>query len=305
MYICPICNKEHDKSFKLSKHIQAKHKLAPKDIMFESYPDLFRECKHCGAKIKHYKADSQSKKFCNSDCSRLWRTSRKQSPETVAKRIRNTDQRKKEETRQNTMVAKYGQLYHYPDKESRSKKLSDALSGRKHSEEHSRNVIESKRKNGTLKHSNETKRKISNSIKLYYSNDNIDHASCMPKRSSSGGRGYKHGRYNGLYYRSSYELKFLELCDKYNVAVETAETKEFRIRYEYDGRKRYYYPDFYLTDYDVVVEVKPLDMLLMEINQIKLDHGYGAYRYWLVTEEELNDYEFANELQYLKSECNI
>jgi hypothetical protein len=95
MYICPICNKEHDTLRKISKHLQTKHNLIPKDVLFELYPDLFRNCGYCGIKIKQTLSDKQSRKFCGSECEVEWRKMRIQSPETIAKRIKNTDQKKR------------------------------------------------------------------------------------------------------------------------------------------------------------------------------------------------------------------
>lgn len=295
MLICPLCNKSHDTLRKISKHIQAKHNLIPKDVLFGLYPDIFKDCGFCGVKIKHYKTDSQSRKFCCEECETSWRKSRKQSPETIAKRIKNTDQTKKENNRQNTMMEKYGNVFHFPDEEDRRNKLSISHRGKKHTTEHHQKVIESKRNNGTILHTQSTKQKISNSLLAYYNNDDIDHCVTIPN-AGSGGRGYKNGTYNSIYYRSSYELKFLKLCEKYSIIVESASTKEFRIRYKIEGKKKYYYPDFYLPEYDVVVEIKPIGMLNVSNNMEKIDAGCKLYNFWLVTEEELEETNFINEV---------
>jgi hypothetical protein len=295
MYICPICNKEHDTLRKISKHLQAKHNLIPKDVLFELYPDLFRNCGCCGIKIKQTLSDKQSRKFCGSVCEIEWRKMRIQSPETIAKRIQNTNQKKKEKNRQTTMIKKYGEVFYFSDPEGRNDKISKSNTGKKHTEEHHKKIIESKRNNDNLNHEESTKVKISNSLLEYYSNNNIDHCVTMPNK-GKGGRGYKQGTYNNIYYRSSYELNFLKLCEKYNIIVESASTKEFRIRYEFDGKQKYYYPDFYLSEYDIIVEIKPISMLDYSNNMEKIDVGCRTYNFWLVTEEELEESIFISEV---------
>jgi endogenous inhibitor of DNA gyrase (YacG/DUF329 family) len=294
LLICPICNKSHDTLRKISKHVQSNHNLVPKDVLFDAYPEIFSNCGFCGIKMKHYKTDSQSRKFCCKKCQISWCKTRKQSPETIAKRIENIDQSKKEKTRQNTMLEKYGEVFHFPDPKSRGEKISNSTKGKKHTEEHHKKVIESKRNNGNLNHTELTKLKISNSLSNYWNSD-IDHCVTMPKQ-GRGGRGYKYGTYNGNYYRSSYELNFLKLCEKYDINVESAATKEFRIRYNFEGKNKYYYPDFYLPEYDVVVEIKPISLLDLPRNLEKIHAGAMSYNFWVVTEEELEESIFIYEV---------
>lgn len=298
MYICPICNKEHDTLRKISKHLQAKHNLIPKDVLFELYPDLFRNCRCCGIKIKQTVSDKQSLKFCGSECEINWRKSRIQSPETIAKRIKNTDQKKKEANRQNTMMEKYSELYYYPEPENRNKKISDALLGKPHSEEHHKKIIDSKRKNGTLNHKQETKDKIRLKANVNCQSDNPP--ICMPKN-GKGGRGFISGTLNGHYYRSSYERQFIQTCFDHNIRVETAETKEFRVPYLLDGKKKCYYPDFYLPDYSAIIEIKPTSLLNDNVNEIKLDAALRHHENFIIlTEEDLFDknLQWVHDLEY-------
>jgi hypothetical protein len=298
MYICPICNKEHDTLRKISKHLQTKHNLIPKDVLFELYPDLFRNCGYCGIKIKQTLSDKQSRKFCGSECEVEWRKMRIQSPETIAKRIKNTDQKKKEENRQATMVGKYSALYHFPEPENRNKKISEALRGTSHSEEHHKKVINSKRKNGTLNHKQETKDLISLKITLNYQSDNPPNS--IPKN-GKGGRGYKSGYLNGYYYRSSYEKQFINTCLEHNIKIESAETKEFRVLYEFNGKKKCYYPDFYLPDYTAIIEIKPTILLDTEINSLKFDAALKHHKNFIIlTEEDIfdNNLQWVHDLEY-------
>lgn len=297
-FVCPICQKEYDTLRSICTHIKKSHNSNSRDVLFGVYPELFRNCLYCGVKIKHFVSDSQSRKCCNKEHDRLRRKGLKQSQETIDKRVNNTDQKKKEEKRKLSMMEKYGTLYCPLDPEGRSLKISKSHKNRKHTKEHHKKVIETKKKNDTLNHKTSAKNKISNSLLEYYQNDNIDHSVNIPIE-GKGGK-HKQGTYNGIYYRSSYELLFLILCEKYNVKVESAATKEFRIRYEHNGKKHYYYPDFYLPDYDIICEIKPISLLNYNQNDCKIHEGMLKYAYWLVTEEELEENIFYEHLLFVK-----
>jgi len=54
-----------------------------------------------------------------------------------------------------------------------------------------------------------------------------------------------------LYYQGSFELDFLE---KYYNEIEIK--NGFSIKYKYDGKEKVYHPDFYIPEYDLIVEIK-------------------------------------------------
>lgn len=299
MYICPECNKDHDTLLKISKHLQAKHQLVSKDVMFRLYPELFRDCRKCSIKIKHYLTDSQSRKFCSAECELEWRTGKTQTTETIAKRIKKTDQKKKEKTRKNTMMETYG--VDNPSQLLTTKEIvSAAHKGKKRprTAEHQKKIVDSKIANGTSKHTQKTKDILSLKIKATFQSDNPP--ICMPKR-GKGGRGYINGTLNGHYYRSSYERQFIQTCFDHNIKLETAETKEFRVPYLLDGKKKCYYPDFYLPDYSVIIEIKPTSLLNDTVNEIKIDAAMKFHENFIViTEEELFDkqLQWVHDLEY-------
>lgn len=67
--------------------------------------------------------------------------------------------------------------------------------------------------------------------------------------------------YNGEKYDSSWEVTFVEFCDRNNIKY-VHEPSDMKILYEWDDRtKHYYYPDFYLIDYQYLVEIKPKSRL--------------------------------------------
>lgn len=264
---CPLCEKLYKNIRSITNHLRMKHNVRnSKDIIFKYHPELFRNCKGCGKLIKHYKTNSQSRKSCNRECDRLSKIGQTQSVETINKRIANTDQYKKEQTRQTTMIKKYGKLYIYPNPDSRSQKISQSLSGKSHSAQHHINVILSKKKNGTLHHTKTTKKKISKSLQKYYSDPTVDRSHLI-----KGNKTYNCGWYKGFYCRSSYEKKFVDICEFYEIKLQSAETKEFAVCYYIDDKPHYYYPDFYLPELDVIVEIKAAGMRNYGNNPMKYE----------------------------------
>jgi len=161
---------------------------------------------------------------------------RKQSAEHIKKRVDNTNQISKEQTRQKTMLEKYGLMYDAASiTDERNQKISDSLKGRKKSKEHIEKIINSKRRNGTLSHSNYTKKQISRSLKEYHQQGNDQ--SVTLSGFGANGRGHMHGYINGVLYRSSYEASFLKKSIEVGIKVVSAENKNFRVRY-YDNNDK-------------------------------------------------------------------
>lgn len=278
--LCPICKKICKSLRSVAKHIEMFHKKIPKDILFESNKEFFKNCRHCDIKIKHYKTDSQSRDFCNKICNKLFLTGKKQSQETIEKRILNTNQIEKEKTRQTTMMNRYNSLYECKDEEMRSKNLSNSLKGKIKTSEHINKIIESKRLNGTLKHTDETKNKLSIKMKELFNSDGFDKSKFLNNN-------YKNGHYKGFYTRSSYEKKFIDFSEKYKINIISAETNEFAVKYEDDdGVLRKYFPDFYLKDLDLIVEIKPLSMYDVKSNLSKFDAIKKQSRFIVISEED-------------------
>lgn len=57
---------------------------------------------------------------------------------------------------------------------------------------------------------------------------------------------------NHLYYDSTYELKFINYCIDNHIKLE----KIKGIKYLFDDEIKVYYPDFYLPDYNLIIEIK-------------------------------------------------
>ena len=296
MIKCKICDKEFNSINGLSKHIVFSHKEITKEMYYKMYIDNTAGVCYCGNSTTFRGLGRGFLEFCSSACysnsEKFWslikglNKGRKQSSDTISKRIANTDQVKKESNRQKTAIEKYG-VMNTSQLEHVRKKISEGNKNRvsPRSPEHQAKIIDSKRNNGTLKHSQETKNKIRKSLKLLYSSDNPP----VTVSTSSNGR-HKTGWINGMFYRSSYEKTFLEYCFANGIEVISAENSEFRVRYIDDnGNQRWYYPDFFLPKFGCIVEIKPISMLDIRSNLRKIDAIMRVWPTYLVTEEELCD----------------
>jgi hypothetical protein len=286
IYTCQICKKDFKCLASLTKHLTNKHQI--KDVVNDYHrlynESLFAKCVICNTTIySKYKTDKQHSKTCSKECLIKFISGRKQSEETISKRVKNTNQEEKEKKKRQTLLERYG-----VDCYLKLIDIGKKLKGRKmppRKKEHSDAIIESKRKNGTLKHSEKAKEKIKKSLLELYASDNPP-VIVMGKNNNVN---HKHGHIHGFYYRSSYEKKFIEYCVNNNIAIETAETKEFRVPYIINGKRHFYYPDFYLPDYDLIIEIKPVSLLTDDVVQCKIDAIARESSFSLVCEEELEN----------------
>lgn len=95
--------------------------------------------------------------------------------------------------------------------------------------------------------------------------------------------------YNGIPLRSSWEVQFAEWLDSENIKYEYEKVK---VNYfdPYYQRNRVYYPDFYLPEYNLCVEVKPKVYLDDETVLAKRDACINAgYKFIFITQDELSN----------------
>lgn len=292
---CPICGLTKNNKLSLGKHLSTYHKIKKNDykkILMKHYPDLFLNCMVCNNKIPKYPNEGGSY-TCSDKCKKLARQKskigKKQTKEIIEKRIKNTNQENKEKNRQKTMLTKYGKLYHFPNPKERNKIISEKLKGKQRSEEHQRKIIESKIKNNTIKHKLNTRTIIKYKLLEYYQKG-INQCITIPKNIlKCNGRGHLTGIFNNIIYRSSYELLFIMICKYININVISAESKDFRIRYTSPktNRKHWYYPDFYIPNIDLVVEIKPSSRINDSINVEKFKQASKIYKFIVITEQQL------------------
>jgi hypothetical protein len=89
--------------------------------------------------------------------------------------------------------------------------------------------------------------------------------------------GFKCKEYNGVFHRRTYELNFIKYCESNKIDIE----KPSSIEYNIGENKHYYFPDFYLPKYNLIVEVK--SSYYFKLNESKnilkkqasLDKGYN------------------------------
>lgn len=140
-------------------------------------------------------------------------------------------------------------------------------------------IAKSRRERGTNKHRIETKEKISKSIK--------DRWDKQPWDTSSKNNIKNHitGTYKGIYYRSSYELKFIKLCEENNINIDSCDNQKINFEYmKSNGKKGLYRPDFVDLDTNTIYEVKPESMLTYGENLNKIRQSGVT----LITEKDLN-----------------
>jgi hypothetical protein len=292
MEICKICNEEFNLLKGLITHVNAKHSLNGRE-----YYDTFLkkegegECSVCGNKTTYRNAGDGYLKTCSIECRSLSnefrekqskaKKGKKQSKKTIDKRVKNTNQKIKQKNWEVSNMLKYGVTN--PTKlDSIKVKIGDAHRGIKkpRTDEWQRKIIESKKSNGTLKHSKKTKTKISDGLNKYFF-ENLDREKYICQ---SNNVSHLSGWYNGLYFRSSLELSFL--VQNQNKSFSSCENDKYKIMYDDNGKQRVYYPDF--TDGEVVYEIKPTGLLGTHINKLKIQEGIKIHgdNYKVITEIE-------------------
>lgn len=292
METCKICNEEFNSLKGLTTHVNAKHSLNAKEY-YDKYLKKEDEgkCSVCGNETTYRNAGTGYLKTCSVECRNLSnefrdkqskaKKGKKQSKEHIQKRVKNTNQTNKEKNRKQTMLDKYG--VDNPSKlDSIKKILSEKNKGKVlvRTDDWQSNIIESKRKNGTLKHSDKTKKKISDKLNKFYSS-NLDREKYI---SQSNNVNHLSGWYNGLYFRSSLELSFL--IHNKDTFFSSCENDKYKVIYDDNGKQRVYYPDF--TDGEMVYEIKPTGLLGTHINKLKIQQAIKVYgdKYNVITEVE-------------------
>lgn len=291
MELCKICNSEFKNLKSLSTHFNSKHGLNSKQ-----YYDLYLlkengdKCSVCGENttfrnlgVGYLDNCSVGCRNLNKNIKRNYWEGKKQSEETIKKRINSTNQELKELNRKNTMIKKYGVDNPMKLNDIKSK-VGSKLIGIKQNRtnEWQKNIIESKRKNGTLKHNLQTKNKIRDSVNKHYE-QTLDREKYI---ATSNNVRHLSGWYNGLYFRSSLELSFL--VNNTNKTFSSCEIKKYAVRYLSKGKIKTYYPDY--TDGEFIYEIKPTSLLTFGFNCDKITAAKENFgdSYKVVTEQECN-----------------
>jgi hypothetical protein len=292
METCEICKETFNNLKDLSTHLNFTHTISSKDYYNKHLINLDEgKCSVCSGETTYRGLGVGYLKTCSLECRsnskdyrRKQSESKKgkvQSKQQIEKRVKNTNQKLKEANRKKTMLDKYG-----VDNPSKLEDIKEIVSkknkGRKlpKTDEWQNNIIKAKRNNGTLKHTDETKNKIRNTLNKYYS-ENLDREKYI---SQSNNVNHLTGWYNGLYFRSSLELSFL--VNNNDKVFLSCENNKYKIIYDDNGKQRVYYPDY--TDGIMIYEIKPTGLLGNYINKLKIQEGINVHgdNYKVITEVE-------------------
>jgi hypothetical protein len=287
---CKICNEEFKNLKALSTHFNLKHNLTSKEY-FDQYIliENNNKCVVCGKETNFRGIGVGYLKNCSIECRNKnknikhdhWE-GKKQSKKTIDKRVKNTNQIEKQKKLEYTIFNRYG-VRNISNLDSVKNKISIGNTGKKsiRNVEWQNKIINSKRKNDTLKHSNDTKIKISNSLNEYHK-ENLDREKYISKSNNVKSIS---GWYNGLHFRSSLELSFLVKFN--NITLISCEKKEYKILYEKNNKIKVYYPDF--TDGKSIYEIKPTNLLNYKDNELKIKRGFEIYgtQFNVITEKEV------------------
>lgn len=106
-----------------------------------------------------------------------------------------------------------------------------------------------------------------------------------PKGSGNGWSGY----YKNTHFRSLNELFYLKYLIDNNIEFDNGEKKKYRVKYEFNGRKRSYGMDFYLLESDEYIEIKPKKLTKSPTNSAKFEAARKAYgnKFKVLTEDDL------------------
>ena len=127
----------------------------------------------------------------------------------------------------------------------------------------------------------------------------VEHAlQCPTFFQKSQTTGFKYNEYNKVRYQGSYELDFLKFFEKLNIKV----TKCKSIKYTLNESKKVYFPDFYLPEYNLIVEIKSKYYYEKEFekNQMKKEYSIkSGYNFIFIIDKDYTEIE--NIINYKKS----
>lgn len=263
---CPICFKQFGS---LNSHIIRKHKLT-----INEFREKFPNCQLVSDATKFKTSETSKKNGCGK-----WRKGSKLTPEQCrAVSIRNSGSGNPFFEKKHTDETKQRMCDNHADFTGDYNPLRIWLN---QNEENREQYRQSRRDYWNSLRQNEEK---------YYAicDDHSKRATqaFLDGKMKSVPAGYLRGYFvsnkleTPIFYRSSYEKKFLELCHD-SASVTAISTCKFSIPYKDGKRKRRYIPDFLIND-KILVEIKAKFALSDEIVQIKIiaGHEYSSYKGW-------------------------
>jgi len=243
----------------------------------------------------------RKRKFCSNSCGA---NSRMSDPE-YKKKLYTEERNKKVGDSQRTRILHKKQcpwckewFSTYSKRDDKTCSLSCAAKLRMSDEKNRQRISETLTGRPGVKHTEETKRQISETLKAkpQFSEERIQHISDGLFKSFIDGTwkpytGFFQGCYYGHFYDSSYELaRFMQLDD-----LKQCYTKRhsIRIKYTINEQNRWYYPDILVGS--VLEEIKPLSRVASKENQAKFLAAQEYCRqnnltFKIITEKDLSEY---------------
>jgi hypothetical protein len=85
------------------------------------------------------------------------------------------------------------------------------------------------------------------------------------------------GWYREVYFRSILELSYMHLMYNNDIILENGELLKHGIPYIFEGNKRTYFPDFFLPEFNVYIEIKPKNLIKSLQNCAKIEAATKLY----------------------------
>ncbi len=101
---------------------------------------------------------------------------------------------------------------------------------------------------------------------------------------------FKCKRYNMFFYRGTYELDFIKFCENNNIEI----IKPDKVKYSKDGKIHYYFPDFYIPKYNLLIEIKSTYYfnLNKSTNLLKKEYSINSgYNFLFIMNKNYNELE--------------
>ena len=117
-------------------------------------------------------------------------------------------------------------------------------------------------KYGTTSYNNRDKAERT-SLERYGVNHIMQDKDILYKTQKSVKSSVKCGVHKDIHYRGTYELNFINFCIENNIQLERGPV----VKYFFDSKNRYYYSDFYLKEYNLIIEVKSTYYYNMDYNK--------------------------------------
>jgi len=256
-FICQECNLPFHKLSGLSSHISRKHFNIEKYFQKWIKKEDEGKCKICGEKTIFKGLYWGYNNCCSKKCTNILRNKNKIK---AIKYLYGVDNAYKSKEIQKKIKETKNQKYGDPNYNNRGKSIQTNL--KKYGVTHplKNNIIKIKQQNTNLKkygfkcslENPETRKKtIETNLKKYGTEYPIQNKNIHLKQQKSALKIKKY-KDTKIIYQGSFELDFLE--NFYNRFKDLSRGKT--IKYYYNKKIRYYYPDFYLPSLNLIIEIK-------------------------------------------------